>query len=346
VKLPNSAYTSQPWRIHELAPDFRLEDVWGLRAPGGHDDFARAVHTIASGDASRSSSRTVRALFALRWRLGEILRWDGQGAGVGTRVATLRERLPADLRDRPGPAFASLPFTSLYLLEDEFAAETANRTMHGVMHLGWVPDPDGGHRVQMAVLVKPNGRFGDAYMAAIRPFRHAIVYPAMTRDLERRWRSRAPGACHAPVMDARIDVITLAVGDLDRALAFYRDGLGLTSGRILGTEYPGDEVTPAGAVAMFDLQGDLILALYPRTELAKDANIEPGPVRAGEFSIGHIVGSREEVDALLVQAQAAGATLTDQAHDRPWGIYSGYFHDPDGHLWEIIWNPRDDVSES
>jgi catechol 2,3-dioxygenase-like lactoylglutathione lyase family enzyme len=141
-------------------------------------------------------------------------------------------------------------------------------------------------------------------------------------------------------MDARIDVITLAVADLDRAHVFYRDGLGLQSKGVLGTEYLGDEVTPAGALALFELNGGLMLALYPRTELAKDANIVVGPPKSGEFSIGHLVSSKAEVDALLSRAQAAGATITDQPHDRPWGIYSGYFRDPDGHLWEIIWNPR------
>jgi catechol 2,3-dioxygenase-like lactoylglutathione lyase family enzyme len=141
-------------------------------------------------------------------------------------------------------------------------------------------------------------------------------------------------------MDPRIDVLTLAVADLERAHAFYRDGLGLPSRGLLGTQWPGDEDTPAGAVVMFELQGGSTLALYPRNELAKDANVAVGEPRTGEFSIGHIVSSREEVDALLAQAQAAGATLTDHAHNRPWGIYSGYFRDPDGHLWEVIWNPR------
>jgi uncharacterized protein len=140
-------------------------------------------------------------------------------------------------------------------------------------------------------------------------------------------------------MDPRVDVITLAVSDLQRSLAFYRDGLGLESRGIVGTQYPGDEVTPAGAAVMFDLQGGSILSLYPRTELAKDANVRPGPARGGEFSIGQLVASRDEVDAVLAQAQDAGAIVTDAAHERPWGIYSGYFRDPDGHLWEIIWNP-------
>jgi catechol 2,3-dioxygenase-like lactoylglutathione lyase family enzyme len=144
-------------------------------------------------------------------------------------------------------------------------------------------------------------------------------------------------------MQPRIHVITLAVDDLDRALEFYRDGLGLESPGVVGTEFAGDDTSPAGAVAMFQLEGGLILSLYPRTELAKDAGVPPGPPKPGEFSIGHAVDSREEVDALLASAEAAGATPTGQPHDRPWGVYSGYFRDPDEHLWEIVWNPRLDI---
>jgi uncharacterized protein len=147
-------------------------------------------------------------------------------------------------------------------------------------------------------------------------------------------------------MEPHIDVITLAVGDLERSLGFYRDGLGLESAGIVGSEYPGDDVTPAGAAAMFKLQGGLLLLLYPRTELAKDANIPLGPAQSGEFSIGHAVASRAEVDAVLARAEAAGATLTDRPHDRPWGIYSGYFRDLDGHLWEVLWNPRLERSDA
>lgn len=141
-------------------------------------------------------------------------------------------------------------------------------------------------------------------------------------------------------MQPRIDVITLGVDDLGRALAFYR-ALGLESPGIIGTEFRRDETTPGGAAAMFELEGGLILALYARPDLAKDANLPVG-TPAPEFSIGHLVASRDEVDALLAKAEAAGATLTDEPHERPWGIYSGYFRDPDGHLWEVIWNPRRD----
>ncbi len=189
-RLPDTAHTSRPWRIHELTQDFRLEDVWALPTPGGPDDFPRLVQLAASLDPSHSSSGAVRALFAIRWKLGGLLGWDGPDTGIGSRVPTLRDRLPADLRDAPsGPDF-ELPFTPLYLLEDEWAGEIANRTMHGVMHLGWVPDEAGGYRGQMAVLVKPNGMFGKAYMAAIAPFRHLVVYPPALREFGRAWRRR------------------------------------------------------------------------------------------------------------------------------------------------------------
>jgi uncharacterized protein len=138
----------------------------------------------------------------------------------------------------------------------------------------------------------------------------------------------------------RIHVITLAVADLERALAFYRDGLGLESEGVIGTEFVGSDVEPAGAVGMFHLEGGLILALYPRTELAKDASIPFEKAKTGEFSIGHAVASRAAVDELLARAAARGAVVTAPPADRPWGIYSGYFRDPDGHLWEVMWNPR------
>ncbi len=200
MRLPSSAHTSRPWRIHELTPDFRLEDVWALPTPGGPEDFPRLVQLVVSGDPSQHSSRAAGAVWAIRWRLGELLGWDGPDTGLGSRVRTLRDRLPADLRDAPsGPDFDALPFTPLYLLEDEFAAEIANQTMHGVIHLGWVPDGAGGYRGQMAVIVKPNGLLGNGYMAAIAPFRHLLVYPLMLREMERNWRARAgdPAPAHA-----------------------------------------------------------------------------------------------------------------------------------------------------
>ena len=101
MRLPNTAHTSRPWRIHEIARDFRLEDVWALPTPGGPDDFPRLVRQIAAGDPSRSCSGAARALWALRWKVGELLGWDRPDAGLGSRVPTLRDRLPAYLRDAP-----------------------------------------------------------------------------------------------------------------------------------------------------------------------------------------------------------------------------------------------------
>ena len=189
--IPNEVHAARPWRIHELIPDFRLEDVWALPTPGGPDDFPLLVEGFVSGDPGEDGPVLVKLLWALRWKLGELFGWDDEKTGIGARVPTLRDRLPADLRDAPkGPDSERLPFQSVYLLEDEWAAEIANQTMHGVLHLGWVPDDDarGGWRGEMAIYVKPNGLLGQAYMAAIRPFRHLIVYPPMLEQIGRQWR--------------------------------------------------------------------------------------------------------------------------------------------------------------
>ena len=193
MRLPISAHTSYPWRIHEITRDFEVEDVWAPPTPGGPEDFQRLVGLVAAFDPEQSASRAVRALFALRWKLGGLFGWDDPKGGLGARVPTLRDRLPADLREHPGPPSGALPFSPVYLVDDEFAAEIANRTMHGVMHLGWVPDEQGGYHGQMAVLVKRNGRFGAIYMAAIRPFRHLLVYPPMLRQIGRAWQAQSSG---------------------------------------------------------------------------------------------------------------------------------------------------------
>ncbi len=194
MRLPNSAHTSRPWRIHELTGDFRLEDVWELPTPGGPDDFPRLVQLIASTDPAQAS-RAAHALWAIRWKVGELLGWDDPDVGPGSTVPTLRDRLPADLRDGPsGPASDELPFTPLYLTDDEWAVEIVNRTVHGVLHLGWVSDATGHYRGQMAVLVKRNGLLGAAYMAAIGPFRHLIVYPRMMQKMASDWWARRSDA--------------------------------------------------------------------------------------------------------------------------------------------------------
>jgi hypothetical protein len=190
MRLPDTAHTSQPWRIHEIVPDFRLEDVWELPTLGRADEFSILVDGFVSDDPAQTSSRAARALWSLRRQLGDLFGLDDSGSGLGSRVMTLRERLPDDLRAAAGPEFERLPFTSLYMTNDEFAAEIANQTMHGVLHLGWVPDGSGGYRGQMAVYVKPNGFLGNAYMAAIKPFRHLVVYPQMLRAMERRWHEQ------------------------------------------------------------------------------------------------------------------------------------------------------------
>jgi Protein of unknown function (DUF2867) len=192
VRLPASAHTAQPWRIHEIAPDFRLEDVWALPTRGGPDDFPRLVQLATTLDPAKSPSRAVRALFAIRWKAGELLGWDDESSAIGSGAPSLRDRLPANLRDSPRPAFDPLPFTCVYMTGDELAAEVANRTVHGILHLGWVEDEAGGYRGQMAVLVKPNGLLGAGYMAAIKPFRYAMVYPRMLREFGERWEAGDP----------------------------------------------------------------------------------------------------------------------------------------------------------
>jgi uncharacterized protein len=140
-------------------------------------------------------------------------------------------------------------------------------------------------------------------------------------------------------MRPRIKVLTLGVSDLERSLSFYRDGLGLATEGIIGQEFE------HGAVVFFHMNDDLILAVFPTDSLSKDAGIEATSTRLGAVSIGHVVNSKQEVDAVMDQAAQAGAVITDPAHDRFWGGYSGYFHDPDGHLWEIAWNPQWTVPE-
>ena len=183
--LDTAEHTKRPWRIHAIAKDFRVLDVWALPTPGGPDDFPRLVQLMTTLDPAETSV-VVRALFAIRWTLGRLLGLDGRKSGLGTRVRSLRDRLPADLAHPPSDLDADL-FTPLYVADDELVLEIANQTVHGLLHVGWVPDGEGGHRGQMAILVKPNGALGEAYLTAIAPFRHLIVYPLMMRDIGRAW---------------------------------------------------------------------------------------------------------------------------------------------------------------
>jgi hypothetical protein len=201
MKLPNSAHESGPWRIREIVSDFTLEDVWALPVEGGADDFAALVELAAGSDPAHAESLPTRVLWAIRDRLGEwfglgeISAPAGDGAGglpiPGTEETSLAGRLPADLRGTvAGLEFRSLPFVPLYRTDSEVAAEISNQTVHGVMHLGWAELGEGRYQGQMAVYVKPRGRFGRAYMALIKPFRYAIVYPALMRQFERQWARR------------------------------------------------------------------------------------------------------------------------------------------------------------
>src|SRR6266700_7889981 len=140
-------------------------------------------------------------------------------------------------------------------------------------------------------------------------------------------------------MKPRITVITLGVDDLEKSLKFYRDELGLPTQGIVGTEFE------HGAVAVFDLQSGLKLAIWSRADIAYDAQITHGTHNPSEFTIGHNVGSKEDVDAVMEQATQAGARIIKPAQDTFWGGYAGYFQDPDDHLWEIVWNPQMEMKE-
>jgi len=135
-------------------------------------------------------------------------------------------------------------------------------------------------------------------------------------------------------MKSRITLITIGVDDLERSLRFYRDGLGLKTEGIVGTQFE------HGAVAFFDLQPALKLALWPRKSIAHDSGLPLGPASPTEFTIGHNVSTKAEVDAVMEQARKAGAAIVKPAHDTFWGGYAGYFQDPDRHLWEVAWNPQ------
>ena len=216
MKLSNSEQECRPWRIHELVPDFTLEDFWALPMRGGPDDFQDLLDVAGSFDPSRAESRPTRLLWQLRDRLGA---WFGLGE-ISSPVdpeatdtlsipdsgeSSLRDRLPPDLRaTAPEVTFGSLPFVPLYRLDHEAAAEISNKTVHGVAHLSWVELEDGTYEGRMAVYVKPRGAFGRAYMAAIKPFRHWIVYPALMKQMERTWNERpnktSPGGVSRPIV--------------------------------------------------------------------------------------------------------------------------------------------------
>ncbi len=207
MRLPNAAHESGPWRIRAIVPDFTLEDVWALPVHGGAEDFQALLEMTVSANPADAESLPTRVLWDVRDRLGSWFHLgrisaaiDGDANGLagkppipGEDTTSLADRLPDDLRGTATDLhFDSLPFVSLYRTKVEFAAEISNQTMHGVMHLAWADQGDGRYQGQMAVYVKPRGLFGKGYMALIKPFRYRIVYPALMRQTEREWNTRAP----------------------------------------------------------------------------------------------------------------------------------------------------------
>ena len=194
MRLPNSAHESGHWRIAEIAPDFRLEDVWALPARGGVEDFGALIEVMSSLDPANRGSVATRVLFSLRYRMGGWFGWDDAERVLAIPddpETTLSARLPVDLRDTvESRDRGSYGFRPLYRTDVEWAAEVSNRTVHAVMHLAWVEQAKGAYQGQMGVYVKPRGRFGAGYMALIRPFRRRVVYPALMRQIERAWNAR------------------------------------------------------------------------------------------------------------------------------------------------------------
>jgi len=189
MRVPNAEHESHPWRIREIAPDFELEDAWDLPVRGGADEFPALVTVFASFDPSGGDSAAARMLWRVRERLGVWFGWDE--VIPGRAETSLRGNLPPDLcGSADARGFGSMPFVPVYRTDAEFAAELSNRTVHAVMHLGWLERPGGFYQGRLAVYVKPRGALGRVYMALIRPFRHSIVYPALLRRIERAWNTR------------------------------------------------------------------------------------------------------------------------------------------------------------
>lgn len=194
MRLPNAAQTQHPWVITKIATDFKLLDVWALPVHGRRSDFPALLEVMAALDPTGAESTASRALFWLRFRLGEWFGWDDPSRKLpvpGRTETSLRARVPADLRASATGLKLGVPgFAPLYRTNREAAAEISNATVHGVLHLAWVHQGNGRYRGQMAVYVKPRGALGDMYMALIGPFRHLIVYPALMRQIERAWKAR------------------------------------------------------------------------------------------------------------------------------------------------------------
>lgn len=195
MRLPNAAHEAHPWAIAQIAPDFELLDVWGLPASGRKEEFPALVEVMTTLDPENGDSRVMRALFALRWRLGRWFGWDDAPTKLpvpGHAETSLSARVPDDLRDTVTRhiVVSGTKFVPIYRTDDEWAAEISNSTVHAVMHLAWVEEGEDLYRGQMGVYVKPRGRFGATYMTLIGPFRHHFVYPALMRQIGHAWDAR------------------------------------------------------------------------------------------------------------------------------------------------------------
>jgi len=193
MRIRRSQHQAGPWRISEIAPDFELIDAWALPVSGRLSDFGALEDVFLRLDPTADGgSRPAAMLFALRTRLGRWFGWDDHANALsipGCRETSLRERLPADLRSAAS-ASDGHRFRLVYRTATEWARERSNGTVHAVLHVGWVLQADGSYRGQLGVYVKPRGSFGRLYMAAIGPFRHLVIYPALMRQIGRAWDAR------------------------------------------------------------------------------------------------------------------------------------------------------------
>ncbi len=196
-RIDPSEHARLPWLINQIASDFKLIDAWALPAEGDLKEFTDLCSMVADLDlADDKSSKLATALFAVRRWLGQRFGWDDAPntlAIPGCTETSLQERLPDDPAIPGGETISSTsftPFRSVYRTQDEWALELSNTTVHAVIHLGWVSHGGNRYRGQLGIYVKPRGRSGAVYMAAIAPFRHLIIYPALMRRIERTWQAR------------------------------------------------------------------------------------------------------------------------------------------------------------
>lgn len=201
MRVPNDVLKTQRWIIDDIVHGFDVEDVWALPIDGGPDDFEAVIDLMESIDFPGSAPLPVRLLWGIRDLLGRVfglgrISTSADDAGTwppvpGTGERSLIGRVPAELRNTAtNSRLTGKPFRPLYHTDTELADEISNRTMYGVMHLAWVAQGGGRYQAQMTVYVKPRGALGKAYMAFIKPFRYAIIYPALMRYLEQGWTER------------------------------------------------------------------------------------------------------------------------------------------------------------